>query len=191
MAPELVKEFIAEFHREVNRLSRNREIDSGLQRRELEEVNRKLRGLIEAIAEGLRAPGLQAKLDELEHRKIALEAELAAAPPSALRLHPNLAEIYRRKVADLQAALADSKGQAEALEILRGLIERVVLHPAEKGFEIELVGEIAAMVDLGAQGKAAGPKGSAVHEAYRCSVKVVAGVRNHLDLLLRAGTVVA
>src|SRR4029077_7446184 len=97
MAPELVKEFIAEFHREVNRLSRNREVDLGLQRRELDEVNRKLRGLIDAIAEGLRAPGLQAKLDELEQRKTAIEAELAAAPPPAPRLHPNLAEIYRRK----------------------------------------------------------------------------------------------
>ena len=186
MAPELVKEFIAEFHREVNRLSRNREVDLGLQRRELDDVNRKLRGLIEAIAEGLRAPGLQAKLDELEQRKTVLEAELAAAPPPAPRLHPNLAEIYRRKVADLQAALADPKMQAEALEILRGLIERVVLHPAEKGFEIELIGEIAAMVDLGAQNKKAGPEGSAVPDAYRCSVKVVAGARNHLDLLLSA-----
>jgi hypothetical protein len=41
------------------------------------------------------------KLDELESRKAALEAELAAAPSPAPRLHPNLAEIYRRKVADL------------------------------------------------------------------------------------------
>jgi hypothetical protein len=32
-APELVKELIAEFHREVNRLSREREVDLGLQRR--------------------------------------------------------------------------------------------------------------------------------------------------------------
>jgi len=126
MAPELVKEFIAEFHREVNRLSRNQEVDLGLQRRELEDVNRKLRGLIEAIAEGLRAPGLQAKLDELESRKTALEAKLAAAPPPAPRLHPNLAELYRRKVADLQTALADPNTQTEALEIPRGLIERVV-----------------------------------------------------------------
>jgi DNA invertase Pin-like site-specific DNA recombinase len=149
MAPELVKEFIAEFHREVNRLSREREADLGLQRRELEEVSRKLRGLIEAIAEGLRAPGLQAKLDELESRKATLEAELAAAPPPAPLLHPNLAEIYRRKVADLQAALAEPATQTEALEILRGLIKRVVLHPAGDGFEIEIVGEIANMVDLG------------------------------------------
>jgi hypothetical protein len=52
------------------------------------------------------------------------------------------------------------------------------------GFEIELIGETAAMVDLGAQGKAAAPKGSAVPEAYRCSVKVVAGERNHRQLTL-------
>jgi len=119
-------------------------------------VNRKLRGLIEAIAEGLRGPGLQAKLDEFEQRKAMLEAKLAAALPPAPRLHPNLAEVYRRKVADLQTALADPATQTEALEILRGLIERVVLYPVQKGFEIELIGEIAAMVDLGAQGKAAG-----------------------------------
>src|SRR6266404_5529712 len=66
MAPELVKEFIAEFHREVNRQSRNREADQGLQQRDLDDVNRKLRRVIEAIAEGLRGPGLQIKLDELE-----------------------------------------------------------------------------------------------------------------------------
>jgi hypothetical protein len=29
MAPELVKEFIAEFHREMNRLTRNRQVDLG------------------------------------------------------------------------------------------------------------------------------------------------------------------
>lgn len=135
----------------------SRGVDLGLQRRELEVVNRKLRGLIEAIAEGPHAPGLQAKLDELEQRKTAPEAELAAALPPAPRLHPNPAEIYRRKVADLQAALADPQMQAEALEILRGLIERLVLRSAEKGFEIELVGEIVAMVDLGAYDKTAGP----------------------------------
>jgi hypothetical protein len=42
------------------------------------------------------------------------------------------------------------------------------------------------MVDLGAQGKAAAPKGSAVPEAYRRSVKVVAGERNHRQLTLPA-----
>ena len=38
-------------------------------RRELEGVRRKLSGLIDAIADGLRAPGLQGKLAEFEARR--------------------------------------------------------------------------------------------------------------------------
>jgi hypothetical protein len=116
-----------------------------------------------------RGPGLRVKLDEFEQNKVTLEGKLAAVPSPAPRLHPNLAELYRRKVADLQSALANPESRSEALAILRGLVERVVLHPIEKGFEIELIGEIAAMVDLGAQNKTAGPKGSAVPDAYRRS----------------------
>ena len=69
MAPELVKEFIAEFPPRGEPAQPQPGADLGLQRRELEEVNRKLRGLIEAIAEGPHAPGLQAKHDELEQGK--------------------------------------------------------------------------------------------------------------------------
>ena len=47
--------------------------------------------------------------------------------------------------------------QAAALEILRGLIERLVRRSEEKSFENELVGETVAMVDLDAYDKTAGP----------------------------------
>ncbi len=96
MAPELVETFIAEFHAEVNRLNREREHVHEARRGELDEVSRKLDGLIEAIAEGLRSPGLQAKLEELEIRKQSIEASIGEEPPPAPRLHPNLAELYRR-----------------------------------------------------------------------------------------------
>jgi len=126
-----------------------------------------------AIADGLRAPGLQAKLDEFEQRKAVLEADIVGAPTPAPRLHPNLAEIYRQRVADLANALADPGTRTEALEIMRGLIERVAVRPATDGFEIELVGEIANMVQLSAGAQ------SLSKEPYRSSVKVVAGTRNH------------
>ncbi len=63
------------------------------------------------------------------------------------------------------------------MEILRGLIEAVVLKPVDRGFEIELVGEITKMVEL--------PKGNSDLRRYGSSVKVVAGARYqrclHLD----------
>jgi hypothetical protein len=64
---------------------------------------------------------------------------------------------------------------------LRGLIEKVILHPAQQGLQVEIAGEIVRMVEPGPDAKqAALPKEAA------CSVKVVAGARNHLNLLFDA-----
>ena len=94
-----------------------------------------------------------------------------------MRLHPDLAQVYRGQVERLHLALADPALRDEALGILRGLIERVVIHPSEDGLQVEIV----RMVELGLDAKqAALPKEAA------CSVKVVAGARNTLCLLLFA-----
>jgi DNA invertase Pin-like site-specific DNA recombinase len=179
MQADLVKEFIAAFHAETNERRRSREVELALKRRELEQVSAKHEGLISAIADGLRTEGLLATLHELERRKAELIAELAAAPPPAPHLHPNLAELYRRKVNDLHQALTDSTTRTEAVEILRGLVEAIRLYPIEGGFEIELVGDIANMIKLPG-------KGSSVPDEYRSSVKVVAGARNHRELTVPA-----
>lgn len=79
MRPELVAVFVGEFTEEWNRLSRERIGRAAGLRRELEQVDRQLDGLIDAIADGFRAPGLQAKLDALTARQEALRAEVGRA----------------------------------------------------------------------------------------------------------------
>ncbi|NIA69429.1 hypothetical protein HBA54_12585 [Pelagibius litoralis] len=56
----------------------------------------------------------------------------------------------------------------------RSLIERVVLSPRDEAFEIELVGEIARMVEVVLS---SGNKKAALDERTACLVKVVAGAR--------------
>ena len=68
----------------------------------------------------------------------------------------------------MHLALADPAMRAEALELIRRLIDRVEVHPAEGGFRIELVGEIASMVRLSAGAE------SLRSDVERSSVKVVA-----------------
>jgi len=72
---------------------------------------RKLDSLADSIADGLRGPDLQRRLDELGTRKKELGARLGArleAPtPPPVRLHPNVAVLYCQKVAELHAALAN------------------------------------------------------------------------------------
>jgi hypothetical protein len=55
-----------------------------------------------------------------------------------VRLHPNLAQVYRQKVEELQRELDDSEIRVEAVQILRGLVEYVSIGPAENGLEIEI-----------------------------------------------------
>jgi site-specific DNA recombinase len=70
--------------------------------------------------------------------------------PTSVRLHPNLSELYRQKVADLHLALADPQIGLEALSLLRSLIERIVVRPLPAGaFELEIIGALVAMVGLG------------------------------------------
>lgn len=107
MQPDLVKEFVSAFHDEMNRAARKRNSSLVGKYRELAEMTRRLNGLTEAIADGLRTPGLRAKLEDLESCKALLEAELNDAPLPVPRIHPNLAEVYRQKVANLHEALAD------------------------------------------------------------------------------------
>jgi site-specific DNA recombinase len=182
MAPDLVEEFIRAFQKEVNLQRREDDALQEVQGRELANLRRKLNGLIDAIADGLRAPGLQQRLDELEARRQEIEQDLAASPATPLRLHPNLAQVYRQKVEQLQRALDDPEIRDEAVQILRGLIEYVSIGPIENGLEIEIVGEIAKMVELGIE---TNPKQANLDEKSTRSVKVVAGARNRLDLQLR------
>ncbi len=70
----------------------------------------------------------------------------------------------------------------ERLTVLRGLIERIELHPIDEGFEIELTGAIAHMVALSLD--PTNSKQAAFDEKTACSVKVVAGTRKQRESLI-------
>ena len=177
MQPDLVKEFVTAFNEEINRGRHDVELAIEARRRELARVVAKLEGLTNAIADGLRTPGLLRTLEGLEAQKAEIERAIDAAPAPAPRIHPNVAELYRRKVENLHAALGADDTRAEAADILRGLIEAILIRPDEGGTEVELVGDIVNMLKLPT-------KGSSSLDDHKSSVKVVAGARNHRELSL-------
>lgn len=145
-------------------------------------TKRTLDGLYDAIAEGLRTPGLLARLQGLEQRLVELDQALAAPGPSPIRLHPNLSEVYRRKVSALATALADPAIADPAREAIRGLIARVTVRFEGKTPVLTLDGALSALVALGTNAK--GPLESGLDEGLlESSVKVVAGARYRRDLL--------
>lgn len=169
MTPNLFEEFARAYHAEINQHRLRIEVLSADRRRELESVERKLGGLIDAMAEGFRAPELQERLDQLTQQKSKLLSDLNNDQAPLPHLHPNLAEVYREKVEGLQEALQVEATRQEAIEILRRLVERVVVRPSGKSFEIELIGEIADMIAISAG------HGGILGQEFRSSIKVVAG----------------
>ena len=80
-------------------------------------------------------------------RLLAAAGESDADLPSVL-LHPQLSDLYRRKVEALEAALAGGEDSAEAMEMVRIMIDRVVLtpSPAGTGLDADLHGELAGVL---------------------------------------------
>ena len=152
MHPDLVAEFIAEFHREMEKERRDGEAGRVEAERALAKITREIDNIVTAITEGMFHPSMKAKMDALEAQKAAYEAKLAALPaPSPVILHPGLADVYAAKISDLAAALNDPESRPEALEILRSLIEKIVLMPdadAANGHGIELFGELGSILSL-------------------------------------------
>ena len=149
IAPDLVAAFVAEYQEELNLAARAAEQRIAANRRDLGAVGRKIAGILSAIEDGNYNPTLTARLTELEARKASLDADLAASgPPPVVRLHPNMAAIYRDKVSRLEAALDTDDTRAEAAEILRGLIDRIILTPTDDGMAVELRGDLAQIMTL-------------------------------------------
>ncbi len=141
MDPELFKEFAAEFYREFNRLRGEEGARRAADRNELARIERRLGKLVDLVLETDQPPQvLVAEMRSLEARKADIEARLAAPEEPKPLIHPNLAEVYRRKVAALNEALEDDATRDEAMDQIRSLIERITLTPEEGGLRIDLKG---------------------------------------------------
>ena len=111
-----------------------------------------------------------------------LRAYSHATAPLPL-IHPNLALVYRDRVAALHEAPGDTASRAEAFDTIRSLIDEIRLVPDNGVLRIDLRGELAGILSIAANSnKPAGLSTDGLAE----QIKMVAGARNLLDLLLTA-----
>jgi len=149
MAPELITEFIREYHREL--ANGRREAKSALAslKGRLGKIDKAIGNILKAIKEGMYHLSLKAELEALEGERAAILKDIAVVPePEPVELHPGIANVYRKKVETLADSLNRDETRPEASEILRSLVEKVILTPSAAGFSIELYGELAGILAL-------------------------------------------
>ena len=172
---DLIAEFAASFRAEVERQRRSRTDNRPALQRELEKVSRSIDRALAFILEGDGDPGsVRHKLKELEARKRDLERQLSMASPTpTLEIHPNLGELYRRKVQEMNHLLLDGATRPQAMENIRSLVQRIEVAPGAKRGQasVTLYGALASLLEfaLGAQNTKATADGGL------CRVLLVAG----------------
>ena len=102
-----------------------------------------------------------------------LQVRRAAADEPPPLLHPGMADLYRQKVTALAQALEHPETRTKASEAIRGLIDAIVLTSDHGELQIELKGNLAAML-----GAAKNTKRSPETGDLSLQVVMVAGARN-------------
>jgi site-specific DNA recombinase len=125
-------------------LARERESTRAGARQELAAVERRIQGLIEAIADGFRDDAIRSSLAALQAKRDELQALTRVEPMP--NLTPDLAVLYRARVAMLVQSF--TAGELGAKEALRAYVRHVVI-PADKHAPLALVGRVQAMLSRG------------------------------------------
>jgi site-specific DNA recombinase len=176
---DLFKEFCDEFTREMNRLRMEHRAGLSAAEREIERIEARRKKLIEMVMEGVPPSEVKDELTANASRREALTARVAAADAPPPLLHPEMAGLYRQKVTALAEALEHPETRTEASEALRGLIDAIVLTPNLGELQIELKGNLAAML-----GAAQNAKWSPETGDLSLQVVMVAGACNHPNCLV-------
>ena len=161
---DLINAFAEEFKAEVNRLRKQRGQQGRQLQKELNTVNTAIKRCLAYITGGDGDPGLvRDELRELEARQKQIERDLKATPAKAeIEVHPNIADLYARKVHELLALLTDEQYRYQAMDIVRSMIDHIEVHAgAERGEpEVTLVGALAQIIAYTQQNNTAASMGS-------------------------------
>lgn len=150
MHPELVEEFCQEYTRHINKLRNERNASVDMYRNELAKLERQEEKMIQAVMDGYANEELKRKLNAVDSRKEELCALIENTDVAPAILHPSMAHCYRDEVKALTSALRDDKYQPEASELLRSLIDRIVLtpDPNSRGLLVDLYGDLPGILNM-------------------------------------------
>ena len=147
MRKDWFEEFCRQFAKEMNRLRMEQRAGLTSAKREVERIGRRIKKLLDLLLDDeVNMHEGKAEMKALDARRKELQIQLQTPDEPPPLLHRSMADLYKSKVEELAAALQREDSRLEASEMLRGLIEAIVLTPQDGQLQIELKGNLAAML---------------------------------------------
>ncbi len=158
MDPALCDEFCKEYTRHTNRLRSEGNAKHKVDRTALVKIERELDRLVQALMDGVPASRVKDKMTDLENRKAETEARIKDATDNPVLIHPNMANYYRDQIGALREALGDELAQVQAADLIRKLVDKIVLVPGtddegHTSLSIDLHGHLAGILSLATKAK--------------------------------------
>jgi len=149
---DLLEEFASAFFKETVRLRHERNRQKQTHQSELAKVQRSIDRCLDFIINGDGAMDtVRQKLSELERSKTNIQNLMDQDTTlTNIEPHPNMGQLYQRRVEQLTHLLNEESNQQEAVTIIRSLIDRIEITPGEKRGDpqVQLVGGLAAILEL-------------------------------------------
>jgi len=141
--------FTAEFQREVERMRKSTVSELAMKQKRLKDVTRQIDNIVDHIANGTDTKSITSKLVGLENEKESLENEVNQFEEQAtvIPMH-NIGQVYRTKIRQLTDGLSDPAIRLKAIETIQSLIDHIKVTPTNTGFDVELHGELAAIMEV-------------------------------------------
>ena len=138
---EAVKAFADAFHAEVKRLQTNQASNKAAVQKDLVKVETGIKRCVDLLLySDTPMDSIRATLEDLEAQKRKLTHQLKLqTEEDKIALHPNIGELYSRKVEDLQALLKNEATKLQASEVIRSLIQKIVVSPTSKRGKCDVV----------------------------------------------------
>ena len=136
---QTMKAFAEAFHAEVKRRQTSKASNKSAIKKDLLKVETGIKRCVDLLLHS-DAPmeSIRKTLEELESQKRALTRELSLqTEEDKIVLHPNIGELYARKIGDLNSLLQNDATKHQVTENIRSLIEKIVVS-MESGFSARL-----------------------------------------------------
>lgn len=150
MDPALCKIFCDEYIRHLNQIRMTHNASLKGYRQEYSRLERERMKLIQSIKDGVPGSVLKDDAIRIEKRKAELEDLLERTEEAPPLFHPNMSLRYHQEVQRLIAALNTEGHKAEAAELIRSLIDKIVLthDKAADALVVDLHGDLAGILTM-------------------------------------------
>ena len=156
MQPDLFSAFCEAYEQQISAQTQHLRQNAKRAKSKIAKLDVEKANLVEAIKNGIPASEIKDEFTRIAQQREKAEQALIHQETPTLPLTPDMPERYQQSIENLQETLAHEDDRYEAVDLIRSLIEKIVLTPDKdnKRLKVNIYGDLAGILSLASSRKA-------------------------------------